>query len=315
MVGFNDSQTTGETPDDSAFDVPADLMPEPILLVANGGQVLNVNTAFVDLIRRPAADFVGLGVSELFMESVGDIKSLLLDTDQPGIHSPCVLTLRTLDQPTACVCTATDIGDARIVVRVLPEAVIQDSDVAHLRDELTKRKDAHERLAHLLLHDDLTGLPNRVLLRDRLAAILRQRDLEQRPCAVLFLDLDRFKDINDEHGHGVGDETLREVARRLRKAVRPGDTVARIGGDEFVLLLPDVHQALAAQITERLLKSLREPFAVAGERIGLAASIGVVAVTDTTDSDAVIEFADKAMYAVKAAGGDGWMASPGSAVA
>ncbi len=174
--------------------------------------------------------------------------------------------------------------------------------------DVTDRRVAEQRLQHDALHDALTGLPNRVLFLDRLSQSLR-RAQRRGPAgtvscaAVLFMDLDRFKLVNDSLGHHVGDRLLVAVARRLESALRPGDTVARLGGDEFTLLLDDVSDAREATvIAERVQQTLRDPFHLDGRELVVAASIGIaLADPDAAPSD-VMRDADVAMYRAKAEG-------------
>lgn len=286
-----------------------------MLRVDKCAQVIAANTAFGSLVARDVEELVDRTLDELFIEGASQIGELLAKWLGGTDSSAHMLTLRSSQGPLLSRCLGMPMGDGSLVLRVVPdEASSHASDFGEYRAELDLRKDAHERLATMLLHDELTGLPNRVLFRDRLSAVLRQRTLKQHPCSVLFLDLDSFKEINDSHGHSVGDEALREVATRLSATVRPGDTVARVGGDEFVVLLPDVDNATAMQITERILESLRNPFMVEAGTLKLEASVGVVAVRENAESEQVIDLADSAMYQVKAAGGDGWLAAQ-SAVA
>ena len=162
-----------------------------------------------------------------------------------------------------------------------------------------------ERLQHGALHDALTGLPNRTLFIDRLEQSLR-RARRRGPgsgAAVLFLDLDRFKVVNDSLGHQVGDELLRAVALRLDAALRPGDTVARMGGDEFTVLLEDVTDAREATVVaERVLATLADPFDVAGRELFVSSSIGIALGGPDVDPEELIRDADVAMYRAKAQG-------------
>ena len=160
-------------------------------------------------------------------------------------------------------------------------------------------------LRHDALHDALTGLPNRALFLDRLELSLRRsrRQTEEFCCAVLFLDLDRFKLVNDSLGHLVGDRLLMAVAKRLEAALRPGDTVARIGGDEFTLLLDDIGDVHGASVVaERLHESLSAPFEVGSREIYVSASIGIALVTADRAPEDVVRDADVAMYRAKAPG-------------
>ncbi len=162
-----------------------------------------------------------------------------------------------------------------------------------------------ERLRHGALHDALTGLPNRTLFLDRLEQSLRRarRRGTERGAAVLFLDLDRFKLVNDSLGHAVGDELLQAVAERLDGAIRPGDTVARLGGDEFTVLLEDVGDAReAAVVAERVLATLHDPFAVAGRELHISGSIGIALAAPDADPEELIRDADVAMYRAKSQG-------------
>ncbi len=167
-----------------------------------------------------------------------------------------------------------------------------------------ERKQGEEMLTHLALHDPLTGLPNRALLLDRIdRAVQRRRNADYR-FAVLMLDLDRFKFINDSHGHTTGDNLLVEVARRMRPVVRAGDTVARLGGDEFALLLEDVDSPRRiVQITRRLLAALERPVRMGAKVVRTSASIGIVLRTQGYDAaDGLLRDADIAMYQAKAQG-------------
>jgi diguanylate cyclase (GGDEF)-like protein/PAS domain S-box-containing protein len=171
--------------------------------------------------------------------------------------------------------------------------------------DVTDRRQAEQRLQHDALHDALTGLPNRVLFLDRLEQAIRRAQRRNPPAcaAVLFLDLDRFKLVNDSLGHHVGDRLLVAVARRLESTLRPGDTVARLGGDEFTILLDDVCDAREATvIAERVQHTLQDPFHLDGRELVVAASIGIaLADPDASPAD-VMRDADVAMYRAKADG-------------
>jgi diguanylate cyclase (GGDEF)-like protein/PAS domain S-box-containing protein len=195
---------------------------------------------------------------------------------------------------------------------------IPDSDrIVGLRavmTDITDRKQAEEQVKHQAYHDALTGLPNRRLLMDRLATALAQRRRDDRPLAVMFLDLDRFKLVNDTGGHGIGDELLQRVAERLTKTTREGDTVARMGGDEFIVLLPEVVGVKGTcQIAERILKRFRRPWVLAGREFNVTASIGIAMYPQHgEDPETLLRNADTAMYRAKDQGRDNFhlFASP-----
>jgi diguanylate cyclase (GGDEF)-like protein/PAS domain S-box-containing protein len=171
--------------------------------------------------------------------------------------------------------------------------------------DVSDRKRMETELERLALYDPLTGLPNRALFSDRLGHVLSRRG-RQTATAVYFLDLDRFKRINDSLGHGAGDEVLREVAQRLHGVVRPEDTVARFGGDEFTVLCESVGGVLeAVSIADRLQRPLREPLRAGGAELRLSESIGVALIEPSEDRDGqrLIEDADAAMYRAKERGG------------
>ena len=160
------------------------------------------------------------------------------------------------------------------------------------------------RLTHQAHHDALTGLPNRVLLEDRLTQSLAQAKRNQQQVALLFVDLDGFKGVNDTLGHAAGDILLKQVAARLAWAVRASDTLARMGGDEFALVLNDVRDTPSAmRVAEKLLETLAEPFPLEGRELRISASIGLAFYPeDGQDADTLLRHADVAMYRAKASG-------------
>ena len=179
------------------------------------------------------------------------------------------------------------------------------SVVVNFRD-ITERKHAEETIRFMAYHDPLTGLPNRELLQDRLGQAISQARRNNDRLAVIFLDIDRFKGVNDTLGRAGGDELLKRVAVRLTHASRDGDTLARVGGDEFVLLLPKIDKVdEAVQIASRVLEEFRTPLAVHGQEFRTTASIGMVLFPDDgRDSESLILNADNAMYRAKEQGGD-----------
>jgi len=159
-------------------------------------------------------------------------------------------------------------------------------------------------LDHLASHDSLTGLPNRRVFMDRLELALARARRGGEPIALLFVDLDRFKEVNDHAGHAAGDALLRTVAQRMRGAVREADTVARMGGDEFLVLLDGAADSIAAgQVAQKLLDGLAQPVPYGGESLTIEASIGVsLCPRDGTTAGEIIAAADRAMYRAKAEG-------------
>jgi diguanylate cyclase (GGDEF)-like protein/PAS domain S-box-containing protein len=171
--------------------------------------------------------------------------------------------------------------------------------------DITERKQREEMIAHQAFHDALTGLPNRVLFLDRLEqALVQAKRSKSRATAVMFLDLDRFKLINDTLGHDAGDTLLREVAVRLRGCVRASDTVARMGGDEFTILLPEIGDHMAAQaVAQKILDAMQLPVTLAGQPTVITTSIGIsMFPLDGRDADTLMKYADAAMYQVKGSG-------------
>jgi len=169
--------------------------------------------------------------------------------------------------------------------------------------QFIERKRGEEALRHQALHDALTGLPNRTLFHDRVSQALERARRDERPLAVLVMDLDSFKDVNDTLGHQCGDALLQQVAARLQGGVRAGDTVARLGGDEFGFLLANVDRSGTAILVERIQDSLASPFMVDNSLLQVVASVGVALCPEHgEDVDQLIQHADVAMYAAKRTG-------------
>ncbi len=170
--------------------------------------------------------------------------------------------------------------------------------------DITHNWEKNERTTHLAFHDALTGLPNRLLLMDRLEQLLSATEREPRNVAVMFQDLDRFKSVNDSLGHDVGDELLKVVAEKLLSQVRQSDTVARLGGDEFVIVLDNpANREEVAQVAARIVANLNEPMEFKGKKVEIGTSIGIAVYPDDGKTPAqLIRSADKAMYAAKEAG-------------
>ena len=177
-----------------------------------------------------------------------------------------------------------------------------------LISEVTDYRKARELISQQANFDPLTGLPNRRLMLDRLEQLIKQATRSQKSLAVIYIDLDNFKDVNDSRGHDVGDELLRSVSARLRGEIRETDTVARIGGDEFVVLLGELDRPENADIIIReILKKLAEPFLIQDQIVYVTASFGIsMFPNDGSDGKALLLGADQAMYAAKSNGRNGY---------
>jgi diguanylate cyclase (GGDEF)-like protein/PAS domain S-box-containing protein len=194
-------------------------------------------------------------------------------------------------------------------------SVVRDKPGGQIRNyiaifsDITERKEAEKRIQFMAHYDALTGLPNRVMLHDRLSHDISHAARNHKHVALLFLDLDRFKIINDSLGHNIGDLLLQSVGERLKECLRSGDTVARLGGDEFVVILPGLQDTdYAATVARKILECLATPHAVGGHELNTTASIGIsVYPHDGSDRETLIKNADVAMYKSKEAGRNNYL--------
>jgi diguanylate cyclase (GGDEF)-like protein/PAS domain S-box-containing protein len=191
-----------------------------------------------------------------------------------------------------------------LTISAVQNAVGQVQNYVGLFSDITELKDHQNQLVHIANHDILTNLPNRALLSDRLSQAMVQCQRRNQSLAVAFLDLDHFKEVNDTHGHDIGDELLVQVSQRMKEALREGDTLARIGGDEFIAVMADLEKVEDSEpLLKRLLKAAADPVTVGDAVMQVSASIGVTHYPqDGADADQLMRHADQAMYAAKQAG-------------
>lgn len=267
-----------------------------ILITDPAGIILDVNQAFSDLTGYSREEAVGQS-------------SRLLDS---GHHDRAFFeqmfdTIAREDHWLGEIWNRTKAGAISVVLMTISAVRDTAGELTHyvgVFTDITQKKESERRLEHLAHHDALTDLPNRSLFRDRLHQAIRKAGRDDQTLALLFVDLDRFKEVNDTLGHVAGDRLLVEAARRITACVRNSDTVARLGGDEFTVVLQGVEDSdAAAGIAREVIDALAAPFDLGQNAVSLSASIGIaLCPDDTEDPDALTDAADQAMYDAKALG-------------
>ncbi|RJG15162.1 sensor domain-containing protein [Massilia cavernae] len=305
------------------------------IAVIENGYNLRCNTKMEELFGYAPGEIVGLSVQSLYPDKAG--WQVARDETSRNFHSgrlsvgeyqlmrkdgttfwarlsgrPFDLSKATgrsvwlVDDVTARREAAEAVRRARdeLEVRVLERTAELAGANTLLQAEIVERRQAEARVHHMAYHDSLTGLPNRSLLADRLDRAMLAAQRSDRKLAVMFIDLDRFKTINDSLGHMTGDYLLKEVASRLCRAVRASDTVARLGGDEFVVLVPGIRAADECnQVAEKIIDALASPIPFEGRMLHITPSIGIsVYPDDGADVETLMRHADAAMYHAKASG-------------
>lgn len=268
---------------------------DAIFLADTGDRILEVNPAMSELLGQTAEDLIGLEVQALFA-GANDREHFLRERADKGEVHDIEVRLKRRDESIVWFLFS-------MTERWLPDGTLVG--MQGILHDISDRKRAEDRLIYNAYHDALTALPNRALFLDRLdRAIARSHRSPGQPFALLFLDLDRFKVINDSLGHGAGDELLVRIARLLSECVREEDTVARLGGDEFAILLEPIENTTDAIIVaERIHHRLQAPLTIVGHDIFTTCSIGIVLPgRDREDPEEHLRNADIAMYTAKARG-------------
>lgn len=273
-----------------------EMTPAGYLLTDAQGCIVDVNPALCDIAGYSESELIGKSMAVLTPVCPFD-GALLIPNGVSTVHGKEAVLKRK------------DGTDAYILVNanIKRDAEGNVLSLTSFITDITVRKQAESRLEQLATHDTLTGLPNRALLNERLQHLL-ETDGQREPIAVMFVDLDRFKEVNDSLGHAPGDELLCEVSRRLKSKVRPTDIVARLGGDEFVIAAPCSKGPYSAtRIVENLFKAFNDPIEVSNQEVFARASIGIAMYPqDGATKEVLFQNADAAMYSAKAAGRNGY---------
>lgn len=273
---------------------------EGIVVTDSVGRIQRVNPAFTDI--------TGYTIDEVVGRSPAVLKS---ERQAPDFYKAMWQTLTASGRWQGEIWNRRKNGEAYLEWLTINAVKDEHGGVAHyvgVFDDISELHDKEQRIRHQAYHDALTGLANRTLLTDRLEHAIATADRGDLKVAVMFLDLDRFKVVNDSLGHDVGDELLKAVAQRLKSSLRRADTVARLGGDEFVVLSTHwENPAEVAQLGDKILELLKEPFPVSGHDLHVGCSIGIsLFPADGKDARELLKNADTAMYAVKEGGRDGY---------
>jgi diguanylate cyclase (GGDEF)-like protein len=256
-----------------------DSLPDAIVTTDLDGLITYINPAAEELTGWPREEAIGLPVGNVFKTN--------------GIGADCVLVGRDGRE------TEIEQSDSALL-----DAHGQQRGGVHVFRDAGTAREAARHLSHLAAHDALTDLPNRLLLHDRLARAIAIAERHSRQVAVLFLDVDGFKAVNDTLGHAAGDAILRSIARRLKGVLRRSDTVSRYSGDEFVIVLPEIDQTDdAALVAKKLVRAASGPHRIDSHNVTVTASVGIALYPeDGRDADVLIKHADAAMYDAKRTG-------------
>lgn len=271
-----------------------DLMLDAVCVVDKGGYFMYVNAAFERIFGYSPEEIIGTPMLNLVFpddrkKTLDTVDEILAGEEKLNFENRWVRK------------------DGRIV-HILWSAhwsEIHQARIAVARD-ISDRKELELRLAHMAQHDPLTDLPNRTLFLDRLQTGLQRARRDAAGLALLFIDLDMFKGVNDRYGHAIGDHLLKEIADRLRSCVRESDTIGRIGGDEFLVLLNNIQISEHALITaEKIRTVLTQRCEIGGHSLQISPSVGIALFPDHgNDEQQLLQRADEAMYKAKLSGGN-----------
>jgi diguanylate cyclase (GGDEF)-like protein/hemerythrin-like metal-binding protein/PAS domain S-box-containing protein len=245
---------------------------------------------------QPPDELMSAGVLRQWHDMLEEHVRRIGEGDLTGCFIECELEVRNKDGHRVQV---------EVVANIMLDSSSRPTHIVGSSRDITRRKAAEDSIRKMAFFDQLTGLPNRRMMEDRLAQMLTLAKREQRAMSLLFVDLDRFKAVNDQHGHAAGDWLLTQVASRMNSVLRTSDTAARIGGDEFVILLPDSRKTEdAVQVAEKIRCALEQPFVMDnGVELDISSSIGVVMYPDQADNVRdLLHFGDEAMYRAKKGG-------------